>query len=488
MDRFNLDSNFVPDFSYLQELEEASFDPSVAFGSQPCMSGFSVQTLEPPSPAYVSQPDAVQNNAYSVNPLNQYVVGPSTLDSNFISGDNLADIPLDGLDRYSGPNETSSDELRYTELNAPTDISSPPQDESCGKTSVNFSQSSSRPVAIISPLNTGIQQQVTNATAEIERHESIVISEPLTITPGEASQKAYAQSEKRKAYQKAYAQSEKGKAYQKAYAQSEKRKAYQKAYAQSEKRKASKQAYAQSEKGKAYAQSEKRKAYQKAYAQSEKGKASKQAWAQSEKGKAYQKAYAQSEKRKAYQKAYAQSEKGKAYAQSEKRKAYAQSEKRKASKQAWAQSEKGKAYAQSEKRKAYQKAYAQSEKRKAYQKAYAQSEKRKASKQAWAQSEKGKASKQAWAQSEKGKASKQAWAQSEKRKAYQKAYYEVLKNTGDREQARIAGKQATALIKESNIAKNNEVGSTSISPPPPPRFSVLKLKEYLQSRSNPHPE
>ncbi|WP_419535682.1 hypothetical protein [Endozoicomonas sp.] len=431
MDRFNLDSNFVPDFSYLQELEEASFDPSVAFGSQPCMSGFSVQTLEPPSPAYVSQPDAVQNNAYSVNPLNQYVVGPSTLDSNFISGDNLADIPLDGLDRYSGPNETSSDELRYTELNAPTDISSPPQDESCGKTSVNFSQSSSRPVAIISPLNTGIQQQVTNATAEIERHESIVISEPLTITPGEASQKAYAQSEKRKASKQAWAQSEKGKAYQKAYAQSEKRKAYQKAYAQSEKRKASKQAWAQSEKGKASKQ---------AWAQSEKGKASKQAWAQSEKGKAY----AQSEKRKASKQAWAQSEKGKAYAQSEKRKAYAQSEKRKASKQAWAQSEKGKAYAQSEKRKAYQKAYAQSEKR--------------------------KASKQAWAQSEKGKASKQAWAQSEKRKAYQKAYYEVLKNTGDREQARIAGKQATALIKESNIAKNNEVGSTSISPPPPPAF------------------
>ncbi len=448
MDRFNLDSNFVPDFSYLQELEEASFDPSVAFGSQPCMSGFSVQTLEPPSPAYVSQPDAVQNNAYSVNPLNQYVVGPSTLDSNFISGDNLADIPLDGLDRYSGPNETSSDELRYTELNAPTDISSPPQDESCGKTSVNFSQSSSRPVAIISPLNTGIQQQVTNATAEIERHESIVISEPLTITPGEASQKAYAQSEKRKASKQAWAQSEKGKAYQKAYAQSEKRKAYQKAYAQSEKRKASKQAWAQSEKGKAYAQSEKRKAYQKAYAQSEKRKAYHKAYAQSEKRKAYQKAYAQSEKRKAYQKAYAQSEKRKASKQ-----AWAQSEKRKASKQAWAQSEKGKAYAQSEKRKASKQAWAQSEKGKAY-----------------AQSEKRKAYHKAYAQSEKGKASKQAWAQSEKRKAYQKAYYEVLKNTGDREQARIAGKQATALIKESNIAKNNEVGSTSISPPPPPAF------------------
>ncbi len=69
-----------------------------------------------------------------------------------------------------------------------------------GETSVNFSQSSSRPVAIISPLNTSIHQQVTNVTTEIERHESVVTGESLTITHGEASQKAYAQSEKQKAY------------------------------------------------------------------------------------------------------------------------------------------------------------------------------------------------------------------------------------------------------------------------------------------------
>ncbi|WP_257296188.1 hypothetical protein [Endozoicomonas sp. YOMI1] len=54
----------------------------------------------------------------------------------------------------------------------------------------------------------------------------------------------------------------------------------------------------------------------------------------------------------------------------------------------------------------------------------------------YAQSEKTKASKRAWAQSKKG----QAYAQSEKRKAYQriyqKAYYEILKNTGDEEQAK----------------------------------------------------
>ncbi|WP_299735670.1 hypothetical protein, partial [uncultured Endozoicomonas sp.] len=103
-------------------------------------------------------------------------------------------------------------------------------------------------------------------------------------------------------------------------------------------------------------------------------------------------------------------------------------------------------------------------------------------------SEKGKACKKAYAQSEKRKASQKAWAQSEIGKAYQKVYKAVLRRTGDREQAQIAGKQAAALIRKTNIAKNNEVGSTSISPLPR-RFSVVKLKEYLQSRSNlSHPE
>ncbi|WP_257294319.1 hypothetical protein, partial [Endozoicomonas sp. YOMI1] len=65
-----------------------------------------------------------------------------------------------------------------------------------------------------------------------------------------------------------------------------------------------------------------------------------------------------------------------------------------------------------------------------------------------------------------------AYAQSEKRKAYQKAYYEVFKNTGDREQAKIAGKQAIAFITESNKAKNSELESTSISPLSPPASQI----------------
>ena len=122
-----------------------------------------------------------------------------------------------------------------------------------------------------------------------------------------------------------------------------------------------------------------------------------------------------------------------------------------------------KAYEQSEKRKASQKAYRQSDKGKAYQKAYDQSEKRKAFRKAYEQSEKRKASRKAYDQSEKRKASRKAYRESDKCKAYQKAYHKVFKNTGDREQAKIAGKQAAALIKKSNKTKNSELESISIS-------------------------
>ena len=143
-------------------------------------------------------------------------------------------------------------------------------------------------------------------------------------------------------------------------------------------------------------QSEKRKASRNAYEQSEKRKASRKSYRQSDKSKAYQKDY-----QKDYQKVYRQSDKGRAA-----RKAYEQSDKGKASR---------KAYEQSERRRAYQKAYQRD-----YQKAYEQSEKRKAY-----------------------------------LKAYRKAYYEVFNKTGDREQAKIAGKQATAFMRKSNKFRNS---------------------------------
>ncbi|USE38966.1 hypothetical protein [Endozoicomonas sp. SCSIO W0465] len=169
--------------------------------------------------------------------------------------------------------------------------------------------------------------------------------------------------------------------------------------------KASQKAYLEPEKGKAYEQSEKRKAYQ----------------------KAYQKAYRESEKGKATRKAYLESDKGKAT-----REAYRKSEKGKTSQKAYQ-----KAYRKSEKGKTSRKAYEQSEKRKAYQKAY----------------------QKAYRESKKGK---------DYQKAYQKAYYKILKNTGDKEQAKIAGKQASTFIRGSDEARNSELKSISIYPLPSP--------------------
>ena len=131
-----------------------------------------------------------------------------------------------------------------------------------------------------------------------------------------------------------------------------------------------------------------------------------------------------------------------------------------------------KAYEQSEKRKASRKAYEQSDKGKATRKAYEQSDKGKATHKAYWQSDKGKASRKAYRQSDKGMASIMAYEQSEKRKsylkAYQKAYYKVFNKSGDKEQAKIAGKQATAFMRKSNKFRNSELESITVSPITPP--------------------
>ncbi|WP_422443887.1 MULTISPECIES: hypothetical protein [unclassified Endozoicomonas] len=69
--------------------------------------------------------------------------------------------------------------------------------------------------------------------------------------------------------------------------------------------------------------------------------------------------------------------------------------------------------------------------------AHEQDEKRKAARKAY---------QKVYRNSEKGKAV---------RRAYQNAYYRALRDTRDLEQARFAGRQAAASIKESNKAKNN---------------------------------
>ena len=144
-----------------------------------------------------------------------------------------------------------------------------------------------------------------------------------------------------------------------------------------------------------------------------------------------------------------------------------QSEKRKASRRAYEQSDKGKAvrkaYRQSDKGRAYQKVYRQSDKGRAYQKVYRQSDKGKASYKAYRHSDKGKAiikaCQKVYRQSDKSKTYQKAY-----QKAYKEAYREVFNKTGDREQAKIAGKQATAFMKKSNKSRNIELESITVSP------------------------
>ena len=233
MDNFNFYPNLIPDVSCSQKLNKAPLGSSGAIGSQPCMSGFAVQTLESHLPNYVSQSDAVQNNAYSVNPLNQYAVAAPTSVSNFISTYNLVDFPPDELDVYLGTKKTASDELISTELNPPTDTSTPLQRASCGKKSINFSQSSPHPVAIVNP------QQKAQTEAESD-------NPLLTSSKGKAAKPKYKQSPAKKAAKEKYRKSAHGKAVIAKYDQSPARKAAKKEYDKSPARQAARKKYQQS--------------------------------------------------------------------------------------------------------------------------------------------------------------------------------------------------------------------------------------------------
>ena len=164
---------------------------------------------------------------------------------------------------------------------------------------LSFSQPSSRPVAIVGPLNKDTHEQVATETTEFNVPESSGSGEPLPLTLSVAHQqtdekKASLALEKRRAVQKARRESEKGKAYH----ESGKSQAAKAQYAASEKRKAAKRKYnaqyAASEKGKAarakYDASEKGKAVKARcdakYAASVKGKVAKAKYAASVKGKA----------------------------------------------------------------------------------------------------------------------------------------------------------------------------------------------------------
>ena len=148
-----------------------------------------------------------------------------------------------------------------------------------------------------------------------------------------------------------------------------------------------------------------------------------------------------------------------------------------ASQKAYLASEKRKAYRQSDAGRAACKAYELSENRKASRKAYEQSDAGKAARKAYRKSDKGIASSRAYERSEKRQASRKAYRESDGGKAYQNTYHKVFKKTGDRELAKIAAKQASAFIRESNKARKSDLESISSSPitPLPLRLTGKKI-------------
>ncbi|WP_257264884.1 hypothetical protein [Endozoicomonas sp. ONNA2] len=177
---FKANPNYVPDFSFLLKLDKSLVESTEAFSSPPSISGHSVRILNSPSPDYVRQHVSDQDSAYPVNRLKQYTVAYSSATHFFLNYD-FDGIQPGELDRYFGKNETASGELTYTELN-PYVSHLLFHRSSCLEPSVNFSQPSSRPAAIINALNKGTQQQVVTETVDLLDPDRPGISEHLLIT------------------------------------------------------------------------------------------------------------------------------------------------------------------------------------------------------------------------------------------------------------------------------------------------------------------
>ncbi|MGI2027381.1 hypothetical protein [Endozoicomonas acroporae] len=241
------------------------------------MVGYSTQILGPFRHGYLNEVVISQNTPSSPRSINDFSISllPST--ENELVPPELSPEDLDEISGCDSASESVDNDFASTDLTS-TNSQQIAQQLPPENLLADFSQPSSRPIAVAGPLNKDTQKKAITKIIEFKAPELSGSGEPLHPTPAAAhdqskKEKASEQSEQRKAYQKIY---------QKAYRKSEKYKASQKAYGQSEKGKASKRAYEQSEKG---------KGSRKAYGQSEKGKAAKRAWAQSEIGKAYQKAY-----------------------------------------------------------------------------------------------------------------------------------------------------------------------------------------------------
>ena len=285
----SLDSNFVSDYSQLQDFLDAHLTPI-----QPSTDGYSAQTFYSDHCGYLNEvisPDIPSSprslNDFSISHLpsteNQLLLPESSLEDlyNILSCDSASE-PVDDDFALTDSTLTNSQHSQHSQQLA--------QKWLLEDSLVSFSQPSPCPVAIpvakVGPLNKDTQQQVTTETVEFKAPESSgsgeLLPSSLAVTHEQsekpkAFKRALAQFRKEEASKRTYEQSgklkvcrdpEKSKIYRKNYEQSEKRKAYMKAYRKSEKWKAYRKNYEQSEEREAYKRAYKRayhKAYQKPY-------------------------------------------------------------------------------------------------------------------------------------------------------------------------------------------------------------------------------
>ena len=128
---------------------------------QPTYQGMPVQVLNP-FPIYNSQSVIHPNEA---DPLDQYSLALSLSETNYIlNNDDLPELTPEEVDVYLGSDDTASDKLIFTEPDSHNAMHPPLRGSPCGETSVNISQSSLRPVALIRPLNAENQQEIQMET------------------------------------------------------------------------------------------------------------------------------------------------------------------------------------------------------------------------------------------------------------------------------------------------------------------------------------
>ncbi|MGO0308272.1 hypothetical protein ACTL6P_17000 [Endozoicomonas acroporae] len=265
MNTSNAGSNFGFVCPCFQDWSGTPLANPYAISTHRGMAGNYVQIVNSPHDRYINK-DVTNQDMPSSTPrsLNDFSISdsPSTEDKPPFPGFYLQ-ADLDAIVPCDVP-RNAADDFTKTDL-TPRSSQQIAQQLPSQNASVSFSQPSSRPVAVVDPLNTAAQQQACKETGRLRLTEPSGSGAPLLVSPNfqrgrpkQANSKAkYATSDKRRASMARsaakHAKTEKGKASRARYAKTDKGKACRAKYAQSQKGRAnnarSLAKYAQTAKG-----------------------------------------------------------------------------------------------------------------------------------------------------------------------------------------------------------------------------------------------